>query len=134
MTLGRAIRLAQMMALDRIDEESTMADYPNLHVPLPSASNFAEKEERRRAFWALFVFDTFAGIRTNGISSIHGSGVSSLRTTQLYMCHELMSSRFLRHCPALANFLASLLTAICHHYIRFHTYQKIPNCHLSLAQ
>lgn len=77
MTLGRAIRLGKMMSLDRIDEASPKAEDSGLRVPLPTASNPAELEERRRTFWLLYVFDAFAGIKTNSVPAINELEVSS---------------------------------------------------------
>ncbi|KAL9122892.1 MAG: hypothetical protein Q9187_000563 [Circinaria calcarea] len=78
MTLGRAIRLGKMMDLDRIDDSPATAEDSGLRVPLPIASNPAELEERYRTFWLLYVFDAFAGIRTNSVPAIDAPQVSEL--------------------------------------------------------
>jgi len=58
-----------MMGLDKEDGHASMALHWGLHMPLPPASNPAELEERRRTFWLLYIFDAFAGVRTNSSST-----------------------------------------------------------------
>ncbi|KAK4183429.1 fungal-specific transcription factor domain-containing protein [Podospora australis] len=95
MTLGRAIRLAKMMGLDlssatsdstlnsgastpttrRMSKaSSTSASHSvsqytgaswGARLRLPPATDAADVEERRRTFWALFVFEAFSATQTN---------------------------------------------------------------------
>ncbi|KAI2838666.1 transcriptional regulator family: Fungal Specific TF [Aspergillus niger] len=59
MTLGRAIRLAKLIGLDRVDSppNSTVTAPWDQRPRLPPASCAAIAEERRRTFWVLYVFD-----------------------------------------------------------------------------
>ncbi|KAH0556350.1 hypothetical protein GP486_005727 [Trichoglossum hirsutum] len=59
MSTGRAIRLAQMMGLHRLD--GTGLDVKQC---LPPPRDWTEKEERRRTFWLAFCIDRYASIGT----------------------------------------------------------------------
>ncbi|KAL8692943.1 MAG: hypothetical protein Q9218_002120 [Villophora microphyllina] len=64
MTLGRAIRLAQMMGLDRMDSDPCANDTFKFQQNLPQAQSPLELEERRKAFWVLFIIDAYASVRS----------------------------------------------------------------------
>ena len=51
MSCARAVRLAQMLGLDKVDGKGSLAQ------PLPPARDWAETEERRRTFWVIFTSD-----------------------------------------------------------------------------
>ncbi|CZR66016.1 uncharacterized protein PAC_15916 [Phialocephala subalpina] len=54
MSVGRCVRLVQMMALHRLDSPH------DEEYNLPQASSWAETEERRRTFWAAYFADRWA--------------------------------------------------------------------------
>jgi hypothetical protein len=55
MSLGRAIRLCQMLGLQRLDKDGL-----DIKQILPPARDTIELEERRRTFWAAFYGDRWA--------------------------------------------------------------------------
>lgn len=59
MSAGRAIRLAQMMGLHRLDGVGM-----DVKQCLPPPRDWTEREERRRAFWMAFCIDRYASIGT----------------------------------------------------------------------
>ncbi|KAI1176575.1 fungal-specific transcription factor domain-containing protein [Nemania sp. FL0916] len=60
LTLGRAVRLGNILGLHLKNAETEGSD---VHRGLPLAKNFAELEERRRAFWVLYICETYASSR-----------------------------------------------------------------------
>lgn len=73
LTLGRAIRLAKMMGLDKAENDSGLSMQWGLrNNQLIHPVNPAEQEERRRVFWSLFIFDSFAGLRMNSSPAFGG--------------------------------------------------------------
>ena len=64
MSLGRAIRLAKMLGLHQMDRADAITPQPEFQLPFPSTDGQAELEERRRTFWALFIYDAYASART----------------------------------------------------------------------
>ncbi|CAJ2505536.1 Uu.00g129300.m01.CDS01 [Anthostomella pinea] len=74
-TLGRAMRLGQIMCLDRTHATRNSA-HPGPFTPLPPVSDPGELEERRRAFWQLYILDGFASMRTNSTPTFDGREVS----------------------------------------------------------
>ncbi|EHK47206.1 uncharacterized protein TrAtP1_010137 [Trichoderma atroviride] len=64
LTLGRAIKLVQILGLDNVKSKPGYARWGLSKQPNHSISP-AEQEERRRVFWSLFIFDSFASIRSN---------------------------------------------------------------------
>ncbi|KAL8959687.1 MAG: hypothetical protein Q9193_003485 [Seirophora villosa] len=78
MTLGRAIRLAQMMGLDRMDApEASVAGTLRFQQTLAPAQSPLELEERRKAFWVLFIHDTYASVRSGTPVTIDESKVTT---------------------------------------------------------
>lgn len=59
MSTGKAIRLAQMMGLHRLDGVGL-----DVKQCLPAARDWTESEERRRTFWMAFCSDRYASIGT----------------------------------------------------------------------
>jgi hypothetical protein len=51
MSTARAIRLAHILGLHRLDGKNTAG------LTLPPASDFTEEEERRKTFWVVFTTD-----------------------------------------------------------------------------
>ena len=65
MTLGRAIRLAKMLNLhqmDKVDPGGFASS--DLQMGLPPTQDPTVLEERRRSFWALYIFEGYAATRT----------------------------------------------------------------------
>ncbi|KAF2452381.1 fungal-specific transcription factor domain-containing protein, partial [Lineolata rhizophorae] len=59
MSTGRAVRLAQMMQLHRLDGQGL-----DVKQCLPPPKDWTEKEERRRTFWMAYCQDRYASIGT----------------------------------------------------------------------
>lgn len=70
-TLARAIRLAKVMGLDKPDGAAGLMNDPRLCKPPAQPTTPADQEERRRAFWVLYIFDAFAS-RTTRVSDFRG--------------------------------------------------------------
>lgn len=51
MSIARAIRLAQILGLHRLDGKNAAG------LTLPIALDFTEEEERRKTFWVIFTTD-----------------------------------------------------------------------------
>ncbi|KAK7427342.1 hypothetical protein QQZ08_006111 [Neonectria magnoliae] len=65
MTLGRAIRLASVLNLHKMDSMMPVEEIvAGLHVNLPSTTDAVVLEERRRAFWCLFILETYVRTRS----------------------------------------------------------------------
>lgn len=64
LTLGRAIKLVQILGLDSVKSKLGSARWGLSKEPNHSIS-LAEQEERRRVFWSLFILDSFASLRSN---------------------------------------------------------------------
>lgn len=73
LSTGRAVRLAQMMGLYRIDGHG-----PDVKQCLQQPKDWTEKEERRRTFWLAFCVDRYASIGTGWPMSIEEKDVSFL--------------------------------------------------------
>ena len=64
MTLGRAIRLAQVLDLNHLDRPASICRSTwGLHLALPTTQEQAVVEERRRSFWALYILETYTSMR-----------------------------------------------------------------------
>ncbi|KAL5084591.1 hypothetical protein Trisim1_011593 [Trichoderma cf. simile WF8] len=72
LTLGRAIRLSKMMGLDTVETDSSMGTQWGLRKQLIHPISSADQEERRRVFWSLFIFDSFASLRVSGGPAFDG--------------------------------------------------------------
>jgi hypothetical protein len=70
MSCGRAVRLAQMLGLHRVDGGST-----ECKETLPPPKDWIEKEERRRTFWMTFWEDRCASIGTGWPMSVEEQDV-----------------------------------------------------------
>ncbi|KAF1989361.1 hypothetical protein K402DRAFT_326987 [Aulographum hederae CBS 113979] len=72
MSTGRAVRLAQMMGLHRLDG-------PGLDVKqcLPPPRDWTEREERRRTFWMCFCEDRYASIGTGWPMTLEEKDIKS---------------------------------------------------------
>jgi hypothetical protein len=77
MSTGRAIRLAQMMGLHRLDGVGL-----DVKQSLPPPRDWTEREERRRTFWMAFCSDRYASIGTGWPMSIEEKDVSILKPEQ----------------------------------------------------
>ncbi|KAH7253399.1 fungal-specific transcription factor domain-containing protein [Fusarium solani] len=65
MTLGRAIRLASVLNLQKMDARDLAGGIvPGLHVELPQTEDSVLLEERRRSFWCLFILETYVKTRS----------------------------------------------------------------------
>lgn len=65
MTLGRAITLAKMMNLQHMDTATSGGVVTwDPEIQMPQLSDPTSQEEMRRSFWALYIFDCYASIRT----------------------------------------------------------------------
>lgn len=72
MSVGRAVRLVQMLGLHGLDVEGGEAKRV-----LPPARDWIELEERRRTFWAAFYGDRWASVLTGWPMSISENEVSA---------------------------------------------------------
>ncbi|QGA22083.1 hypothetical protein EYB26_009797 [Talaromyces marneffei] len=77
LSLGRANRLAKMLGLHAMDQDSKTKRRSNFVLPLPEPAGLADMEERRRSFWVLFTFDAYASIRTGSKTSIDDEEIST---------------------------------------------------------
>ncbi|XXG97586.1 hypothetical protein Hte_003892 [Hypoxylon texense] len=65
MTLGRAMRLAKIMGLDKKNPQPAVSLDQDLFITLPPPLlDPAQMEERRRTFWQIYILDTYAAMRT----------------------------------------------------------------------
>lgn len=65
MTMGRAITLAKMMNLYQMDSaNSGGAGTSDPEIRLPPLKDPASLEEMRRSFWTLYIFESYASVRT----------------------------------------------------------------------
>lgn len=76
LSAGRAVRLAQMMQLHRLDGVGL-----DVKQCLPSPKDWTEREERRRTFWMAFCIDRYASIGTGWPMTIDERDVSRCKTT-----------------------------------------------------
>ncbi|KAI1734292.1 fungal-specific transcription factor domain-containing protein [Xylaria scruposa] len=74
LTLGRAIGLAKILGLDRTEALPSLVTQWGLQDNTPAhVDDGTHEEERRRTFWALYILDGFASIRTNSGSAFEAS-------------------------------------------------------------
>lgn len=71
LSAGRAVRLAQMMQLHRLDGAGL-----DVKQCLPPPKDWTEREERRRTFWMCFAMDRYASIGTGWPMTIDEKDVS----------------------------------------------------------
>ncbi|KAK0726004.1 hypothetical protein B0H67DRAFT_551427 [Lasiosphaeris hirsuta] len=126
MTLGRAIRLAKIMCLDRADEDSDPADGTNhrkLFLLPPAAPDPAGMEERRRTFWLLYILDGCAVLRSRTPSAFENQqpmvplpspgDLEDFTPTETPLLHQLLSP-----CtppPTLSPLAATTVAMALHH-------------------
>ena len=75
LSTGRAVRLAHMMGMHRLD-----GDALDVKQCLPPPRDWTEREERRRTFWMSFACDRYASVGTGWPMTIDERDVSCLRT------------------------------------------------------
>ncbi|KAF7524692.1 hypothetical protein G7054_g11329 [Neopestalotiopsis clavispora] len=68
MTLGRAIRIAKIMGIDKANI-TPVADQWGFRGSTSGPETPPSSEEKRRTFWVLYIFDSFASVRTNSSSA-----------------------------------------------------------------
>lgn len=106
LTLGRAIRLVQILGLDSVKSKPGMYARWGLSKQPNHSISPAEQEERRRVFWSLFIFDSFASLRST-ISPVF-TGVVSIRWAFLLCLFRLtISHRSVSRFPAPASIQTS---------------------------
>ncbi|KAI9674756.1 MAG: hypothetical protein M1817_001660 [Caeruleum heppii] len=71
-SVGRGIRLAQMLGLHRLDGSGL-----DVKQCLPAPRDWTEKEERRRTFWMAFCEDRYASIGTGWPMTIEEKDIST---------------------------------------------------------
>lgn len=90
MTLGRAIRLSNVLRLHKMDSLESLDDLvPGLHVSLPFTDDQCLLEERRRSFWLLFVWETYVKTRSGMESQLGPISVSYSRGESSCLCYIL---------------------------------------------
>ncbi len=72
LSTGRAIRLAQMMGMHRLDSLGL-----DVKQTLSPPRDWVEREERRRTFWMAFCLDTYATVGTGWPMTIDEKDVRS---------------------------------------------------------
>lgn len=76
MSVGRTVRIAQMLSLQRLDVKQS--DTARLY--LPPTKDPVENEERRRTFWMVFWADQMASMGLGWPSSMREADVSECPT------------------------------------------------------
>lgn len=106
-TFGRAERLASMMRLHHMDKSKTGCTNQAsprtaaLHIKLPSTQVLIELEERRRCYWALFIFGGYVSIYNNTVVP-YDQNVSNLRllsTDRMVVLTTSIQSTICLPCP-----------------------------------
>lgn len=82
-TLGRALRLSQIMCLDKGPPQSATEGHVGVFTPLSPTFDPAEMEERHRTFWQLYILDGLASMRTSSAPTFDWRHVSQ-RERRLY--------------------------------------------------
>ena len=85
MSLGRAIRLAKMLGLHQMDRGDAVTLESGFQLPFPATEGQAELEERRRTFWALFIYDAYASARTGSPMTLIASEVFRILPASLLL-------------------------------------------------
>ncbi|KAK8029896.1 hypothetical protein PG993_011187 [Apiospora rasikravindrae] len=65
MSLGRAIRLVKIMGLDQVGIKPVSENWGLTQDNSLTSEAAPYAEEKRRTFWVLYIFDSFASVRTN---------------------------------------------------------------------
>ena len=77
MSLGRLLRLARVLGLDRVDSAKNVPlESSGFRFPLPDTDDWVELEERRRTFWVAFILDAYASARTKSPMTLRYNEVS----------------------------------------------------------
>lgn len=79
LSTGRAVRLAQMMGMHRLDGVGL-----DVKQCLPAPKDWCEREERRRTFWIAFCVDRYASIGTGWPMTVEEKDVSGSPLYILY--------------------------------------------------
>lgn len=66
-----------MMGLDRMDADPGSNNAPKFQQMLPAARSPLELEERRKAFWVLFIIDAYASVRSGNPVAIDQAKVTT---------------------------------------------------------
>ncbi|KAL9473531.1 hypothetical protein ACSS6W_007911 [Trichoderma asperelloides] len=83
LTLGRAIKLVQILGLDNAKTDSGYARW-GLSKQSSHSISPTEQEEKRRVFWSLFIFDSFASLRSNICPTFTGVNNVALPSSSEY--------------------------------------------------
>jgi hypothetical protein len=83
LSTGRAIRLAQMIGMHRLDGLSS-----DLKQTLSPPRDWIEKEERRRTFWMAFCMDRYATVGTGWPVVIDEEDVSWPPSSEILLLHQ----------------------------------------------
>lgn len=95
MSIGRAMRLAQMLGLHKMDRESTKLETGFQPGLLPT-NDPVELEERRRTFWTLYNVEWYASSRTRSPMNIDDTEVGRFQKSfpkQLIVAEVLSCQR-----------------------------------------
>ncbi|KAF5983051.1 Zn(II)2Cys6 transcription factor [Fusarium bulbicola] len=80
MSIARAIRLAQILGLHRLDGKNAAG------LTLPIALDFTEEEERRKTFWVIFTTDRITSSTGGWPTMMDWRSVNTNATPILYRC------------------------------------------------
>lgn len=94
MSIARAIRLAQILGLHRLDGKNAAG------LTLPLALDFTEEEERRQTFWVIFSTDRITS-STGGWPTMMDWRSVSIKPTARQPSTFSNSSRYKRDCQHL---------------------------------
>lgn len=83
LSIGKAVRLCQMLALHRLDGRG-LGHRQALQAP----SDVTEKEERRRTFWMAFGMDRYAAASTGWPVIIDERDVRYFRSISCFLCDK----------------------------------------------
>ncbi|KAK4106146.1 hypothetical protein N658DRAFT_563073 [Parathielavia hyrcaniae] len=130
MSSARAVRLAGMMGLHRLDSTLPAEDVPMAPMIAPPR-NWAELEERRRLFWGCFCIDSYASISAGWPTLIDV-------TTHLPASEDAFENGVEEKSATLqdvfrgasySNFAANVL--VCHFFARLmkHAHRPLPDDH-----
>jgi hypothetical protein len=92
MSTGRAVRLAQMMGLHRLDGVGL-----EVKQCLPIPKDWIEREERRRTFWMAFCLDRYASIGTGWPMIIEEKDVRDASSSCRPHAHKVLDSYQFAH-------------------------------------
>ncbi|KAH8704711.1 fungal-specific transcription factor domain-containing protein [Talaromyces proteolyticus] len=99
MSLGKAIRLSDMLGLHRMDQGEQTGVESSRVVSFQGKISLTEARERRRTFWVLFAFDAYASIRTGSPLTIQEETIS----TRLPAASDSSKEPLVPNMPSLRN-------------------------------